>query len=128
MSLKAWFEKTFPQYPLSYEGKDAQGFEHYRASAAVPLRAAPIRSAPSRDEFKAWRNDPTTRFVMQALRTAAETQREAWIGQSWESQKADPLALKEFRTRADAYASMEEGSYEDFCRWAGVEPEKEQAA
>lgn len=130
MSLKDWWEKTFG--PLEAVPSN-DGWAHYRpastAGGGSPVEIVNnLRSAPSREEFRAWRADPTTRFVMQALRNSAELQKAGWEAASWDSGNADPLALREFRTRADAYLSIEEGTYEDFCERAGVEPEKEEQA
>ena len=79
--------------------------------------------APTREAFKAWRDDPITRFVLAALDRAADVQHEAWVETSWQSGIADEKLLAELRTRADAYRSIEEADYEGFCEWLGVEPE-----
>jgi hypothetical protein len=104
------------------------GYEpHEEAPVIAPKpkpRLASVKQAPTRDEFKAWRDDPTTLFVFAALRRAREAQKEQWDAAAWDGGKNDDLLLTELRTRADAYASLEEGSYEDFCGWAEVEPDR----
>lgn len=87
-------------------------------------RLAVVNRAPSRDAFVTWRDSPVTQFVFAALRAAAAEQKTAWDDVAWHGGTADANALAEFRTRADAYESLEAGTYEDFCRWANVEPEK----
>jgi hypothetical protein len=42
---------------------------------------------------------------------------------SWGTGKADQNALTELRARADAYAAIEEATYDAMCEWAGVEPD-----
>lgn len=84
---------------------------------------ARIRTAPTREAFRAWRSDPTTRFAFAALDRAADMQAQAWVDASWSGGQANPLLLAELRTRADAYKSLSEADYEGFCEWLGVEPE-----
>ena len=86
-------------------------------------RLAAVRSAPSREEFAAWRDHPVTLFVFAAMRAVAEEQEQSWHDQSWNGGNCDPLELNGLRARADTYTSMEEGDYEAFCEWAGVDPE-----
>jgi hypothetical protein len=86
-------------------------------------RIAVVRRAPAREEFAAWRDEPVTRFVFAALRSAAGAQHDAWADTSWEGGLADQNLLNELRVRADAYKSLEEADYEGFCEWAGVDPE-----
>jgi hypothetical protein len=88
-----------------------------------PPRLASVRSAPSREEFAAWRDHPVTLFVFAALSNASAEQRKAWDETSWDGGVSDENLLLELRTRADAYNSMQEADYEGFCEWAGVEPE-----
>lgn len=85
-----------------------------------------VNHAPSRDEFRAWRDDPTTQFVFAALRTAQAEQKAAWDDYAWAGKpEPDDLSpnLLILRTRADAYAAIEEADYEALCQWAGCEPE-----
>ena len=88
-------------------------------------RLAVVSRAPSREEFDAWRDHPVTQFVFAGLRAAARAQKEAWADSSWEQGISSEILLNELRVRADAYSSLEEGGYEAFCEWAGVEPEPE---
>lgn len=140
MSLKQWLSDIFvedaaagrtqgreaPQPSPRACGADRSGAEHSTSTSAKP-RLAAVRSAPSRDEFRAWRDDPTTQFVFAALRAAQANQKAAWDELSWVRGEADEIALCEYRTRADAYAGIEEADYEAFCEWAGVQPEGQDA-
>lgn len=85
-----------------------------------------VNRAPSRDDFKTWRDNRVTQFVFAALRAAATEQKEAWVDTSWYAGEADIRLLTELRTRADAYEALEAGGYEAFCEWAGVEPQPEE--
>lgn len=89
------------------------------------------RRAPSREAFRAWRDDHVTQFAFGALAVAAAEQQKAWTDVSWQSGDANAELLLELRTRADAYKSLQEADYEAFCQWLGVEPlpeEKDAAA
>lgn len=86
-------------------------------------RPAAVRAAPSREAFDAWREQPVTLFVFAALNHAADEQQTTWATTSWHGGLADQALLSELRVRADAYKAIEEGGYEAFCEWAGVEPE-----
>lgn len=88
-------------------------------------RLAVVNSAPSREEFATWRDDPITLFVFAALRAAAAEQKAAWDEVAWHGGEANTQLLTELRTRADAYEALEVGDYEAFCDWAGVAPEPE---
>lgn len=88
-----------------------------------PKLAAAVRFAPSRDAFEAWREHPVSLFVFAALSRAADEQQTTWATTSWHGGTADQALLNELRVRADAYRAIEEGAYEAFCEWAGVEPE-----
>ena len=94
--------------------------EPLRSGITVPRRSYPT---PSRDAFRAWRDDPVTQFAFAALREASDAQSVAWAEASWDGGNADEKLLLELRTRADAYKSLEEADYEGFCEWLGVEPE-----
>lgn len=106
-------------------GRAAAPVAAFRESVARARREglALVRSAPSREEFAAWRDHPVTLFVFAALSNASAEQRNAWSETSWEGGEANENLLLELRTRADAYNSMQEADYEGFCEWAGVEPE-----
>ena len=82
-------------------------------------------SPPSSEEFQAWRDHPLTRWVFLALERASEAQREDWLRRSWEAGEADPLALVELRTRADAYRAPFETTYEAFCEMLNETPRAE---
>jgi hypothetical protein len=140
MSLASWFNRNFGNGDYLPNGSrlttDGSDILHDMENAERVLRARDFaatgatvhdlwraRVAPTRDEWAAWRDDPTTRFVMAALRNAVAAQKQAWDDFSWQGGCADQLALSEYRTRADAYESIEAGVYEDFCAWAGVEPD-----
>jgi hypothetical protein len=56
---------------------------------------------PTRDDFDIWSVHPVTQYVMKAMATHAQRQRDAWVGMSWDGGKADPDTLIELRTRAD---------------------------
>lgn len=95
---------------------------------APPLRPRPrlasVRTAPSRDEFAAWRDDPTTQFVMAALARNAEECRDKWMNESWEAGKADQRTLDALRERSDALLGFT-ADYEAFCDTLNLEPERE---
>jgi hypothetical protein len=118
MSLKQWFADI-----LADEGIDRTQID--LAPRPKP-RLVAVTHAPSRDEFRAWRDDSTTQFVFAALRAAQANQKTAWDEMAWVGGVADELALVEYRTRADAYAGLEQADYEAFCEWAGVDPEPEE--
>lgn len=80
---------------------------------------------PSREDFARWRDDHVTRWVMQAHRAAADANRESWARSSWETGKASEGALRELRTRADAYLAIVDADYESFCDMLGETPRDE---
>lgn len=90
-------------------------------------RLASVKTAPSRDEFKAWRDDPVTRFVMAGLTRNAEECREQWLARSWGTGTADQLDLTGLRERADAIMGFVDCSYEGWRETLGVEPEADNA-
>ena len=71
----------------------------------------------SAEDFEQWRDNPVTQWVMQACDVAAEANRDAWIGASWDMGRADEAELNMLRTRADAYRALRETTYE---RWAEI--------
>ena len=75
-----------------------------------------------KDSFQAWLEHPVTKWVHQALRKAAEAQKEEWINRSWHGDDTDPLLRRELFTRADSYAALTETSYEDWCKAHGQNP------
>lgn len=94
-------------------------------------RLAAVTFAPARDEFAAWRDDPVTRFVFAALRAAQAEQKRAWDAYAWDGQGADGKELETsllvLKTRADAYAALEEADYDALCEWAGLDGEREES-
>lgn len=96
------------------------------ADRLKPLVRDPIPKwgkAPTREDFTRWLDDPITIFVFEALSTAADAQQKAWNEVSWDGGSCDAELLVELRTRADAYKSLQEGTYEAFCEWLEVDPE-----
>lgn len=82
-------------------------------------------TAPHREDFAAWLNDPVTRWVLQGFSAAAETQKAAWAETSWSSGMASQGALSELRTRADAYLAIADVQYEQICDQLGEKPRDE---
>lgn len=122
MSLLTAFRDIFASEPESIWTD-----EDRRAHRARTFpRIAAVNTAPSRDEFAAWRDDPTTRFVMAALTRNAEECREEWLRQSWASGEADPMVLTGLRERADALLGFT-ADYEAFCETLDLTPEEESA-
>lgn len=119
MSLGEWFRKYFPLEPLWADEYRATHRERIKRQPTLTL----VRHAPAREEFKAWRDDPTALFAFAALRQAAEAQQQLWLEKTWGSGIADQNFLTELRARADAYEAIEAATYEAFCEWVGVEPE-----
>lgn len=118
MGLADWFRDSFAPYPAIVDKDDPRAGVNQRHP-----RLSLVRTAPSREEWAAWRDDPTTLFILAALRNAAAAQKEAWDADSWHTGQANDRLLIELRTRADAYESIETADYEAFCEWAGVDPE-----
>ncbi len=81
--------------------------------------------APHNEEFIAWRDHPVTQFVLAACAKAADEAKAEWVETSWASRKADPQALIELITLADAYRALADTSYEGWCETMGVEPNVE---
>jgi hypothetical protein len=110
MGLADWFRATLD---------DAD----YRVGSVMPPpRLAVVREAPSREEWAAWRDDPTTLFVMAALKRNAEECQEQWVRASWEGGKADQRMLDGLRERSDALLGFT-GNYDAFCETLGLEPD-----
>jgi hypothetical protein len=125
MSIGSYLKQIFgPEYQTGrYDVPPVTGQVELPAFEQRVPRLAAVRSAPSREEFAAWRDHPVTQFVFAAMRAVAEEQEQSWHDQSWNGGNCDPVELNGLRARADTYTSMEEGGYESFCEWAGVEPE-----
>ena len=124
MSLADWFERNFGE-------RDAYGFaaiqQAEKRSSAMPIHIVQPITAPSRDEFATWRDDPVTRFVMAALDRNADECRDEWLRKSWNTGEADQAVLIGLRERADALLGFT-ADYEAFCETLGLEPEAEEAA
>lgn len=73
----------------------------------------------SRDDFARWREDPVTRAVMSAFRLTVGDCERAWKSASWDNGQANPLLLKELRTRADAYEAIEGLTFEGLLETLG---------
>lgn len=112
MSFFDWFSDPF--------------VEPERPAIGPRLHAIP-HQAPSRDAFEAWRDDPTTMFVMAALLRNAEECREEWLRKSWHTGEADQTTLVGLRERADALLGFT-ADYEAFCSTLGLDPEPEEEA
>jgi hypothetical protein len=67
----------------------------------------------SAEEFAAWREDPVTQIIVKSLNDMAEQNKAGWLAASWDRGEADQSMLTELKTRADAYRSLAELSYED---------------
>lgn len=63
-----------------------------------------------------------TAWFLKALASEAEEQKALWSEISWESGKADPLALAEFRGKSLALRSAVEATYEGLCEIHGQDP------
>jgi hypothetical protein len=85
---------------------------------------------PTREDWQMWVENPVSQWVFQALQTAAEAQRTAWVNQTWgpdlsgEPGRPDPMHLLELKTRADAYVAMAEAPYDKLCELLDQEPKE----
>ncbi len=84
-------------------------------------------AAPSADDFAAWRDNPVTRYIMLAARTAAEANKQAWVDASWDSGRSDPVELATLRARADAYMALTETTYAEWLQANGDDDEQERS-
>lgn len=129
MSFASWFRAAFDTpHPLEsvFDGSLSRPtLENIAARKRDKPRLAAVRAAPSRDEFRAWRDDLTTQFVMAALTRNAEECREAWLEESWGKGNPDEVLLIAMRERSDALLGFT-ASYEAFCETLGLEPEPEE--
>jgi hypothetical protein len=64
------------------------------------------------EDFDGWRENAVTKTVFGALDKVAALQQQHWIETSWGQGACTPEMLLELRTRADAYRSLSELSYE----------------
>lgn len=130
MSLASWFNRNMGIAPCPDCGevgghpRECPQSLHIDIAPAPKPRLAAVRQAPAREEFAAWRDNPTTRFVMAALVRNAEECREKWVQMSWESGQADQRALDGLRERADALLGFT-ADYDAFCETLGLEPVNE---
>lgn len=74
------------------------------------------------EDFERWRDDAVTRWVFAAIEKAAEENKQTWLEASWNNGNANPAALNELRTRADAYRALIDTSFEGWCETLGEEP------
>jgi hypothetical protein len=81
--------------------------------------------APHAEAFKAWKDDPVTRFVLSACAKASGECKAEWDRISWAGGKCDQVSLIVLRERADAYRALAETEYEGWCETMGVEPNVE---
>lgn len=124
MSMADWFLKTFAPPPHATRPSELPVYE--LCDGIKHVAKWPI--APTRDEFAAWRADPTTRFLMAALSRNADECGEAWHQYSWVAGKADQTMLDGLRERADTLRGIVEADYDALCEVLGLEPEKEERA
>ncbi len=122
MGLRSYLGEIFaPEGPPL--ARPEEGWRYYRAGPGPTTRAArPPQSAPSREEFDAWFDDPATQFVLAAFAGIAAECKAEWERKSWEGGAADPVLLTELRARADAYRAIAETDYTGFCEQLGLEP------
>lgn len=76
----------------------------------------------SREDWEAWKDNPISQWLFRATLQFSETLKAEWMSQSWGQGKADPLALCELRTRADAYEALDAMTYDRLCELHGVNP------
>ena len=81
--------------------------------------------APSADDFARWRDDPVTRWVMEAHARIAEANKNEWVRVSWENGVANPAVLQALRVRADTYEAIVATTYEGYLETNGDEPRDE---
>ena len=125
MSLASWF--GWPDASDLYaSGQASTARLALDRIAKTKPRLAAVNRAPSREEFAAWRDDPSTRFVMAALARNAEECREKWLNLSWDRGEADQRTLDALRERSDALLGFT-ADYEAFCETLGLEPEPRDA-
>ena len=65
----------------------------------------------SQEAFERWCADPVTRFVAASYAQVRDQQQEEWLRASWNKEIADPLLLRELRTREDCYAGFLDTDY-----------------
>jgi hypothetical protein len=127
MGLADWFRDTFPAGSTPNAMLEAYDAAATAAEKRDRPRLATVREAPSREEWAAWRDDPTTLFVMAALKRLAEECEEKWMRESWEGGVADQRRLDAFRERSDALLGFT-ADYDAFCETLGLEPQSTEEA
>lgn len=80
---------------------------------------------PSDEDFARWRDDGVTRWIFAAIETGIDAQKAEWLTRSWDHGIAHDAVLQELRTRADAYRSLIDTTYQGWCEINGVEPNVE---
>lgn len=80
--------------------------------------------SPSEEEFEAWRDSPTTRWVFAACAIAAAENKRVWDEASWDTGNCSPELLLELKTRADAYLALEQTTYDGWLETHGETNER----
>lgn len=70
---------------------------------------------PDDEDFAAWCEHPTTRFVAACFEKASEKNRELWEEISWIQGNCEATKLVELRTRADAYLAFLQTTKENYA-------------
>ena len=128
--LKDWLDSMVPEACLVCErplDRCLCGMKQAQTIRIKP-RLARVTRAPGREEWTQWRENPTTEFVMAALRRNADEHADQWHDISWNGGVADQSTLDALRERADALRGIAEADYEAFCETLGLEPEAAQNA
>jgi hypothetical protein len=124
MSLKSLLSDIFAPEPVDTFWTEEDRTAH-RARITKP-RLVAVRRAPSREDFAAWRDEPTTQFVMAALARNAEECRDEWMATSWKGGIADQRQLDALRERSDALLGFT-ADYDAFCETLNLTPDEEAA-
>lgn len=74
-------------------------------------------------DFEEWRGHPVTEWVFSLCQKHAETMRDKWAAQVWETGEIKPEALLEARVRADCYMALPQSSFDDWSSIDGSEAE-----
>lgn len=78
----------------------------------------------TRDQFLAWRADPLTTWVMEALSAQAAAQKAEWDRVAWVGAHFDAALGQELRVRADTFQSVIEADYGALCGALGETAEE----
>lgn len=81
----------------------------------------------TRDDLSAWKDNPATKWVMEALEAKRDSLKEDWATISWLGGACDPLTLCELRSAASAFHTISEAQYEELCDWRGERPEEDES-